>query len=191
MTFAKACEHMTNYTSGHESHRGRVGQARIDYPPDHIESDNRLSWMLGRLLDRFGDEAFYVHLVRGREVTARSFEGRWTWRHSIIRAYAQGVLCTERQDHEVCLDYWDTVNANIRAFLAGRPHTATVRLEHAEADFAALWEAIGAEGDKQAALRQWGVPHNAARSEKPGRFRGAARKGLRITRKLPSFLRNA
>jgi hypothetical protein len=191
MTFAKACEHMTNYSSGHESLKGKVGVARFAYPDNHIESDNRLSWMMGRLLERFGDEAFYVHLVRDREATAASFDERWSWRHSIVRAYAQGVLCTDRRDHAMSLDYWDTVNANIRAFLRERAHTATVRLEHAEADFEALWDGIGAEGDKKAALRQWSVQHNAAPSAKVGTLRAWASKGLRITRKLPSFLRNA
>lgn len=191
MTFAKACEHMTNYTSGHESCKGRVGSARFDYPPDHIESDNRLSWMLGRLFERYGDEAFYVHLVRDRESTARSFGSRWDWRHSIVRAYAVGVLCSDRRDHDICLDYWDTVNANIRTFLADRPHAATIRLEHAGADFAAFWHAIGAEGDKDQAVGQWDVQHNATPQQNPSRFKRAARKGLRITQKLPSFLRDA
>ena len=48
-TFARACAHVSNYTSAHESRSGLLGDAHFDYPDNHIESDNRLSWMLGRL----------------------------------------------------------------------------------------------------------------------------------------------
>lgn len=190
-TFAEACAYITNYTSGHESRVGTIGVERLEYPPNHIESDNRLSWMLGRLYQRYGDDAFYVHLIRDREATARSFNFRWEWHHSIVRAYVHGVLCSEACNQEACLDYWDTVNANIRVFIAGRPRAATIRLEHAAADFAAFWEDIGAEGNKQEALRQWDVQHNATQFRKPNYLKEMAHKALRIKRRLPSFLREA
>jgi hypothetical protein len=188
-TFAKACAHITNYTSGHESRRGTIGSKRLEYPANHIESDNRLSWLLGRLHERYGDDAFYVHLIRDREATARSFDVRWEWHHSIIRAYVQGILCSEACNQEACLDYWDTVNANIRIFIAGRPRAATVRLEHAAQDFATFWDDIGAEGNKEEALRQWSIPHNATQSRKPHYLKELGHKALRIKRRLPSFLR--
>lgn len=190
-TFTKACSHITNYTSAHESRVGMVGTERLEYPPNHIESDNRLSWLLGRLQERYGNDAFYVHLIRDRDATARSFDLRWDWRHSIIRAYVQGVLCSDDCNHDACLDYWDTVNANIRVFTANRPNVATVRLEHAVEDFAIFWDQIGAEGNKDAALRQWGIQHNATQSASPNAMKKLARKVLRISRRLPSFLREA
>ena len=44
-----------------------IGPERLDYPDQHIESDNRLAWYAGRLEKRYGDDAFYVHLKRDRQ----------------------------------------------------------------------------------------------------------------------------
>ena len=95
-TFAKACGHIANYSSAHESRFGLVGEDRLDYPEDHIEADNRLSWMLGPLAKLYGNEAFYVHLRRDNETTAASFERRWGT--GIIEAYTSGVLVTSDRD---------------------------------------------------------------------------------------------
>src|SRR5688572_26940299 len=89
-TFVKACSHATNYSSAHESRANVVGPERLAYPPNHIEADNRLSWFLGRLERTYGNNAFYVHLTRSREETARSFTKRWD--HGIMQAYRVGVL---------------------------------------------------------------------------------------------------
>ena len=99
MTFKRACAHMTNYAVAHESHRHRhnpeLGPAQriANYPENHIEIDNRLSWMLGLLDKEYGDHAFYVHLIRNREETARSFLNRWHSRDgNIIFSYSWGIL---------------------------------------------------------------------------------------------------
>ncbi|MHC4834220.1 MAG: hypothetical protein ACYTFH_10095, partial [Planctomycetota bacterium] len=47
MSFERACSHITNYSAGHETRSGFLGQRRFDYPQNHIESDNRLAWLLG------------------------------------------------------------------------------------------------------------------------------------------------
>ena len=70
-TFIKACHHITNYTSGHETMSSQVLDARLGYSENHIEADNRLSWFLGRLDQKFGSEAFYVHLSRDKSATVR------------------------------------------------------------------------------------------------------------------------
>jgi len=62
-TFYKACSHFSNYTSGHETLSSKLGIQRFAYPAFHIESDNRLSWLLGRLDTEYGNSAFYVHLT--------------------------------------------------------------------------------------------------------------------------------
>jgi hypothetical protein len=76
LTFTRACERITNYTAGHETRSGLLGRERLAYPDRHIEVDNRLAWMLGRLEDAHGDRAFYVHLRRDEEATAESHVGR-------------------------------------------------------------------------------------------------------------------
>jgi hypothetical protein len=156
-TFSRACRHATNFTSGHESRVRRVGSDRLEYPPQHIEVDNRLSWFLGRLDAKYGDEALFVHLVRDSAATVDSFLRRFD-RSSIMRGYAHGILMgTDAEPIDICRDYVETVNANIAFFLRSKDpsRVMTVRLEHVKEDFARFWNWIGAEGDAEAALREW------------------------------------
>lgn len=161
-TFAEACGHIDNFTAAHESRMNRIGADRLAYPPGHIEVDNRLSWLTGRLARRFADEeTLYVHLRRDREATAQSFLHRWG--KGIIRAYARGVLAgahREEDPMEVCLDYCRTVNANIEEFLSVRPNSMTVRLEEIDKAFPRFWERIDAEGDLEASMEEWSVRYN-------------------------------
>jgi hypothetical protein len=167
MTFAKACTHLTNFTSGHESRGDVVGPERLDYPTGHIEVDNRLSWLLGLLGDRYPD-AFYVHLRRDPEAVARSFERRlhMTMKTGIIDAFGYGIIqratsYAPGERREVCRFYVDTVTANISEFLRYRNH-ATVWLETADHDFPRFLDLIGAQGDHHAAMAEWTTRHNAS-----------------------------
>ena len=166
-TFARACAHIANFTSAHESRVAMLGPARLDYPENHIESDNRLAWFLGRLERKYGDAAFYVHLTRDRMAVARSYARRLE-PGMIIPAYAQGIHLGLPGDiapiaPDIALDYVDTVTANIEAFLADKTRKMDFRLEDAKADFARLWAAIGAQGNLNAALAEFDVAHNASR----------------------------
>lgn len=178
-SFVTACSFITNYTSAHESQGPRLGPGRVEFPDQHIEADNRLAWFLGRLGERYGDDAFYVHLIRERSATAASlvrvgmpldydvaregvinshpFRSR-----GIMDAYEHGIYMHRRADPrdpmEVAGDFYDTVNANIREFLAHRSRVMTFHLEQAEDDFVRFWEAIGAEGDLDAARKVWRTP---------------------------------
>lgn len=175
VTFAKACEHLTNYTSAHESRCGHLGEARVEFPDQHIEADNRLSWFLGRLEKTYGDDAFYVHLVRNREETAKSFNRRWNLNIGIISAYAQGILMqgdVQESDKEaICLDYWDTINENIEAFLKGKKNKMVFELANASSDFPEFLRRIEAEGDLDLALSEWGKSHNASKDTQAKKIR--------------------
>ena len=162
-TFIKACEHITNYSSAHESNKAFIGQQRFRYPEKHIEADNRLAWFLGRLDEAYGDDAFYIHLTRNRDDTASSYAVR---HHSknIITAYRTGILmdCPSYvRPLDICLDFYDTVNSNITCFLSNKTKRMPFRLEHAKKDFQVFWDRIGAEGDLAAALSEWDVSHNS------------------------------
>lgn len=155
----------SNYTAGHETLARQIGEARFDYPDRHIEADNRLSWFLGGLERRFGKAPLYVHLRRHRERVAESFARRWGT--GIIRAFNDGIVLATRPEEQrldVCRFYVDTVTANIDAFLRDKPRTMSVWLEEAEDWFPAFWERIGGEGDLQAGLAEFKVPHNASPS---------------------------
>lgn len=182
-TFHRACSHIVNYSTTHESNTTKVGPDRLRYPSDHIEVDNRLSWFLGRLDERFGDDAFYVHLTREEGLTATSFSHRWAGRYSIIRAYGEGILRRKDRSDEICLDYVRTVNANIAQFLRGRPRTMTIRLEQAANTFPTFWQRIGAEGDLDAAVAEFSVVHNpsaTASARAWGRLTWTIRKAFRV-----------
>ncbi|WP_456407095.1 hypothetical protein [Thiolapillus sp.] len=162
-TFIKACGYITNYTAGHESNVRRLGKERLAYADNHIEADNRLSWMLGRLDQAYGNEAYYVHLHRNRESTAQSFAKRQNF--GIMKAYREGILLGGQEgqsSRELALDYIDTVESNIALFLKDKSHVMEFDLEHASSDFPRFWNNIGAQGDIQAALDQWTIRHNAS-----------------------------
>ncbi|BAN68959.1 hypothetical protein [endosymbiont of unidentified scaly snail isolate Monju] len=162
-TWIRACEHMHNYTAGHESRAHLVGPARLTYPENHIEADNRLSWLLGRLDATYGKQALYVHLRRDPETTAQSFARRHDF--GIMKAYREGILIgADPQVSSLTLarDYLETVEHNIALFLRDKPHVVEARLEYLEEDFLHFWSVIGAEGDLDAALAELRILHNSS-----------------------------
>ena len=163
-TFIKACAHIENYSCGHESRLHLTGSRRLAYPSDHIEADNRLSWLLGRLERAYGDDAFYVHLRRGRADAVKSFARRHHF--GIMRAYREGVLllddATKVPPEAIATDYLETVEANIALFLGNKSRKMEFRLERAADDFVRFWHWIGARGDLEAALGQWRIRYNAS-----------------------------
>ncbi|MEO5342564.1 MAG: hypothetical protein H7842_04375 [Gammaproteobacteria bacterium SHHR-1] len=162
-SFIRACAHIRNFSAAHESRLGLVGAARLAYPERHIEADNRLSWLLGRLDQRYGDRAFYVHLSREPEATIASFARRREF--GIMRAYREGILLGGHEgqtDTELAADYLHTVESNIRFFLQDKSQQMAFRLERAEQDFRRFWDWIGAEGELAPALAEWRIKHNAS-----------------------------
>lgn len=162
-TFAVACSHIDNFTSGHETRAKLLGSDRLDYPDRHIEVDNRLSWFLGGLQQRFGDDPLYVHLRHDPEAVVSSFVKRFD--RGIIATFNGGIVMKRRRESEaaaVCRHYVDTVTANIEAFLADKPRQMTIWLGEAAELFPDFWERIGAAGDLDAALHEFTVRHNAS-----------------------------
>lgn len=173
-TFIKACRFIKNYSSAHESRNGLLGAERFNYPGNHIEADNRLSWLLGRLDKTYGDRAFYVHLVRDRSDTAASFIKRYD--SGIIRAYrgtgnrASGIIMGLPENSDpmtVALDYCETVDANIEAFLRDKTRKMTFHIETAKLDFPIFCQRINAEvKNMERALAEFDVNHNASKAPK-------------------------
>lgn len=210
-TFARACQHIDNYSAGHESKMYGI-RDRVKYPNNHVEIDNRLSWFLGRLDRRYGDDAFYVHLRRNRDDTAESLARRYNT--GIMKAYKERIIW--RADDaptvsplDVCKHFCDTVNSNINLFLKDKSRCMEFWLHSAGKDFREFWGRIRAEGDLSAALEEWNQKYNASEQEeapdskeatdKPSLMSRkstsfpvrASRKVVRVVRKLPDFLRAA
>jgi hypothetical protein len=164
-TFARAAEHITNYTATHESLSDRI-DGRLAYPDYHIEVDNRLSWFLGSLERLYGDDPLYVHLTRDPEQTARSYAKRYDGPSSLMRAFGQGIVQrnappADEEDRVVlsrlCID---TINDNIEAFLRGRSKVVRAALPDLRPGFDEMWERIAAEGDLGAAHEDLERRHN-------------------------------
>ncbi|MCS3700186.1 putative TIM-barrel fold metal-dependent hydrolase [Salinibacter ruber] len=195
-TFARACGHIENYSAAHESRISRV-HGRIDYPDDHIEVDNHLAWFLGRLDERYGDDAFYVHLKRDLEETAQSRMRREARKvdPGLMWAYGQRLVW-ENDDAElieVCRHYCHTVNSNIQLFLKDKNKTMTVCLESARENFRTFWDRIGATGNLESAVQEWERRYNRTepvevQQSLPVR---AVRKVGRLMYKLPEFIKDA
>lgn len=162
-TFVAACRHFTNFTAGHETRARKVGAERLAYPEHHIEADNRLSWLLGRLDAAFGREAFYVHLLRDPEAVAASYATRWKEGVGTLpAAYQRGILHQSPEDRlDICRDLVATVTANVETFLRDKPLQMTMHLESIGDEFPAFCRAIGAEGDLKAAVAEWSSRYNA------------------------------
>ena len=162
-TFIKACGHIKNYTAAHESLSTCVGEQRLAYPSQHIEADNRLSWFLGRLDQVYGDNAFYVHLSRNKQLTIESFSKRGDF--GVMQAYKQGIILGGEVDQTVEMvaeDYIETIESNITLFLKDKTRKMNFSLENAEQDFKLFWDKVSAEGDLQSALNEWSVNYNAS-----------------------------
>ncbi len=162
-TFARACKHLTNYSSGHETRSHLKGPKRLDYPDNHIECDNRLSWLLGRVDERFGDDAYYVHLLRDPAQVARSYNRRWKKKTSIVKAYRDGIHMSpyEPNSEEWIFEFIHTVTKNIEFFVANKSRVFTLHMEEAEQEFPKFLDWIGAKGDLVAAANEWSIRHNA------------------------------
>ncbi len=162
LTFAKACGHITNYTTGHETRANRIA-GRLTYPHRHIEVDNRLSWFTGTLFKWYPD-ALYIHLKRDYEQVANSYAQRFGVTGGIMSAFSSGILrrgrarVQERKD--LARFYTRTVNDNIEQALQGRNHI-TIHIEDPHPGFEEMWGRIGAEGDLEAAKAELKRVHNA------------------------------
>ena len=168
----KACSHIQNFTAGHETRTKLTGSEKFNYPDNHIEADNRLSWFLGTLEEKYGDNPVYFHLKRNKTDTVASFNRRWHSRAGIIRAFSEGILKTpvellSKNDRlKVCEEYYDCVNRNIESFLKNKSKTAVIRLENIKSDFTEFWKIIGATGDLDAALHEFDKKHNKSTKRK-------------------------
>lgn len=193
VTFARSCDHITNFTVAHEGNWNTPISKRFEYPDQHIEVDNRLSWFMGAIAQRYPD-ARYVHLYRDPEQVARSFLLRWRadpptgphrknpinrvyrlvhHRHpgtGILPAFAYSLYgrsdraWTHEERLDVCREYVRIVTSNIQEFLQYKEH---MQFDIANAGGVApqLWDWLGAEGDLAATISSFGTRHNASQAQ--------------------------
>lgn len=172
MTLSKALAHATNYTCAHESRSGRAAD-RLDYPDDHIEVDNRLSFFTGMLYERYPD-AFYIHLWRSRDAVVESYTRRFQTLAGIMRAYANGILQNTRrpdnhkQRQRIAGLYVDATEANIDLFLGNtNVRRGFINMSgNPAADLSHIWHQIGAVGNLGAAQAELLETYNASKGRR-------------------------
>ena len=165
-------------------------EERLNYPPNHIEVDNRLSWFLGKLDKKYGNEAIYVHLKRNREAVAASYNKRWDSYGNIMPAYTRAIILQEfdAKGLDFCLDFIDTVNSNIELFLKDKTQKMPFQLENALDDFPVFWKKIGAAGDFVKAMQEWETAYNTGKKSNK-ELRDYAAKMKRVLKGLPTFIK--
>lgn len=169
LTLSRALSHTANYSCAHESRSDRL-YCRLNYPDRHIEVDNRLAFFLGPLHREYPG-AHYVWLRRDRSDTVSSFLRRFDSPRGIMAAYAHGIVQGRKHPSDLSHFerraaaelYVDTTESNIAAFLehTGVAHTR-MDIEHAVQQLPGLWQAIGAEGDMEAAAGELRKLHNSS-----------------------------
>lgn len=156
---------MSNFTALHESRVSLLGDERLRYPDEHIEVDNRLTWVLGRLDKQYGDEAYYVHLTRDPEKVAASWSRRFHVVGGMAVGYRDHILAGAATQNKItrgdaAADYVRTVTENIELFLKDKSNVMCFALEEAVHQFPLFWKWIKATGDLAAGTAEWQVKHD-------------------------------
>ena len=176
-SFIKACKHIRNFSSAHESKVNGLGDDRFSFPDQHIEADCRLVFHLGEMEKYFGKDTYYVHLKRDKEEIARSYAKRYRNEVSIVRAFAEGikntplVYLTEEERLQNARDYVSCVHHNLAYYFKDKPHVMEIDLADIKSGFKTFWDWIGAEGDLEKALATFDVKHNASPKKPKGQWR--------------------
>jgi len=160
-TFKKACNHITNYTNGHESHTGWDHQTKnlFDFPDNHIEIDCRFSYFIPLLREKYPD-ALFVHLQRERSACVKSLAKREsTMLYGMF--HLGGNIHNWRRNKKLLAGiYYDETNELIRYCLYDYKDYIKITLSSIDITFKLFWDRIGAEGDQTAALKELKIKHN-------------------------------
>jgi len=153
-TFIQACNHIVNFTAGHETRITKFGESRFKYSRNHIEADNRLSWMLPDLIARFPDSVL-VHLRRDVDDVAKSYSKRRGPR-SLADNLIRGILyqADVEQNRQEVLKFGMAVLRNNVDYILKRVNNKVyfIDIEYPNNSFIDFWNYIGAKGDIIAAL---------------------------------------
>jgi hypothetical protein len=166
-TFIKACSHAKNYTAGHETQLKKdydTIEARLKYPANHIEADNRLSFFLGLLDKLYGSETYYVHLKRDVRATAASYIKRKSPR-TLYKNFNRGILYKKDIKTNALRDMIQSVvaiNANISHFLKDKKHSV-INIENPETEFALFCGHIRADINLKSAANEFKKRYNKSK----------------------------
>ena len=170
MTFIKACDHITNYTSQHESGRNFESHQKYNliYPEHHIESDNRLAWFLGSLEKLYGNKAYYIKLTRNKDKIMNSYLKRKSLNQGILPAFAINIF--QQKKRSISKDgyiwatkhYINTVYDNIDFYLRDKTNKIEFDIDDPIDKFHQIWIDIEAQGNLNKAMKEFSKNYNSS-----------------------------
>jgi hypothetical protein len=167
-TFIRSASKLEGFTAAHESNSSNLFDERFSYPSNHIEADNRLSWFLGALDEKYGDSAYYVYILRDPDRIAKSYVRRWRLTVSIVKAFGHGILMRpsiSRKDRFLISKFYvQTVDKNIRMFLKDKTNVFYFDLESPKKSFLGFCDFIGVQCP-ESALNEWDIHYNENKND--------------------------
>ena len=153
-TFFQACQHLTNFTAGHESEAGRAPSYR--FPDQHIEISGQLVIAIPRLRSLYPDARF-VHLTRERESCVRSIAHQTP---DFIEAWSFQWY-QSRHPFEVSMSAWSYYDRCNELIAALAPEAMRIDIETAAMQWPDFCSWIGAEGDIGASQAEFSRAYNS------------------------------
>ena len=150
-TLAKACRHITNYSSGHETNAGKVS---IDYPDNHIEIDPHLTFNLPMIRTLYPN-AIFVHQIREEDGCVASLAKRGSMKNLWIPHAYQKRNATQEDIKRSAFYFYHFFNGIITKYT-----NKQIRMESFTEDFKMFWKLIGAEGSLEKALAELKIAYN-------------------------------
>ena len=171
MTFIKACKHINNYSSEHESGRNLKSDQKYNliYPNYHIESDNRLTWFLGNLDKIYGNKSYYIKLTRDKNKIINSYLKRKSLNQGIIPAFAINIFqqkkwkITDNGYKWATESFVNTSYNNIDLFLKDKKNKIEIDIEKPISKFKQFWHEINADGDLNKAIDEFSKSYNSSK----------------------------
>jgi len=156
VTCAKACGHISNYTAAHETHWGRCQVPEVVHPDRHIEVAPQLVLWIPWLRKLYPD-SHWVHLIRGDQLGC--CESLATRCRASMECFSIQWFGLRGDPDAAASCFYDAIN-DLCAALMPTDRTE-ILLEDPEPGWRQFWQAIGAEGNLEAALATWRTKHNA------------------------------
>ena len=153
VTMSKACKHISNFTSNHETHKGATD---FIYPDNHIEIDGALCHFIPTIKEKYPD-AKWIHLWRDPEPTIVSLSKRPS-----LQFYSRFHFRVDKQNQRKLAEmyYYNTIGL-VDSML---PDALKVNLSDIKTGgWKKVWDYIGAEGNYDTALLEFNKKYNKSK----------------------------
>lgn len=161
VTFSKACSHIENFSSGHETYSTKLFELDKSLITDNrIEVDPHFSQFLP-LITKLYPDARWVHLIREKEPCVKSLSKTTGLGYYIKFA----SMSKSENDREVVANvFYDMVNDNIAKWIKDMDYRI-MHLERLHEEWSGFWNWIGAKGNLNDSLAELSIKHNSSKKK--------------------------